>query len=329
MLISTRALDIIHSELNRKNIFYIDTGNEYKIHCCFHRENTPSLFISKGHNATVGVWYCFGCGEKGNWNRLAEKLGCRKTEEDDFKAIGSVAKDLVWFAKNTAGLLSEESVSRDMKIKDTDFTLRKQILLPLAENIDWRGIPYRLLKKYKCVRYTESDTTYLVIPVTIDSEIKGCVKARWEKQEGMTGFYNSLNENKKWSRTFGLLGFDYVKTMYKQGAERIVFLTEGPRDALHLQAHNIPAIAILGIKNWSEEKREILLSLNPEKIVILPDNDKPGKKGAEKILSTFHGNNVGIENLSKMKRPPEDPAAMSRNHIRLLKNKYNIKSSKK
>ena len=84
-----------------------------------------------------------------------------------------------------------------------------------------------------------------------------------------------------------MLGFDEAlatKAFRKKGN---LFLVEGPRDALRLLQHGIPAIAILGANNWSKYRIELLQEAEPEKIFILFDNDKPGIVAARKIHSSI------------------------------------------
>ena len=50
-------------------------GASIFIQCPFHDENTPScsVVMSEDHEFPMGSFYCFGCGEHGNWNYLAAK----------------------------------------------------------------------------------------------------------------------------------------------------------------------------------------------------------------------------------------------------------------
>jgi hypothetical protein len=47
--------------------------------CCpFHGEKTPSCAVTVFSDRYLpGSFHCFGCGEKGSWNKLAEKLGLK------------------------------------------------------------------------------------------------------------------------------------------------------------------------------------------------------------------------------------------------------------
>ncbi len=49
-------------------------GNEVKARCCFHQDETASLFINTASN----LFQCFGCGAKGDviaWVRALEGVG--------------------------------------------------------------------------------------------------------------------------------------------------------------------------------------------------------------------------------------------------------------
>ena len=62
-------------------------NNGYMIKCPFHDDDTPSCSISLGNSKVPpGYFYCFGCGTKGAWNVLAEKIGAKKFKNGEEKS---------------------------------------------------------------------------------------------------------------------------------------------------------------------------------------------------------------------------------------------------
>ena len=101
----------------------------------------------------------------------------------------------------------------------------------------------------------------------------------------------------------------------------MIFIVEGPRDALSMLQIGIPACAIIGAKIWSKLKEEIIASAEPNRVALLFDNDKAGRKGAQYLIK-ISGSNLPLKNIllprkEKIKRKI-DPADLS------VKNKRKI-----
>jgi DNA primase len=60
----------IEAALNSKDISFKIVGDNYMISCIFHDDTHPSLGISR-----EGIWNCFSCGSKGNWQQFAKEIG--------------------------------------------------------------------------------------------------------------------------------------------------------------------------------------------------------------------------------------------------------------
>src|SRR5690606_7832235 len=88
----------------------------------------------------------------------------------------------------------------------------------------------------------------LWLPVKVNNQTKGYIKARLKKQEGMTSYINAPG---KWSLTYGLFPYDYAVDVMAQLDLSTMALVEGPRDALRLLSEGIPACAMLGTQSWS------------------------------------------------------------------------------
>ena len=105
-------------------------GSRMMIQCPFHDDKTPSLGVvtSPDLDVPVGVFKCLGCGMKGGWNVLAEKIGAptikswnnkersiagEPTEADDIALLGR-ASDQQSVTKPRRGLSSSD-VSSDVE----------------------------------------------------------------------------------------------------------------------------------------------------------------------------------------------------------------------
>ena len=100
-------------------------------------------------------------------------------------------------------------------------------------------------------------------------------------------------------------------------------LVEGPFDALRLIKEGIPAIAMLGAGNFSDEKRNLIAS-KASHIIILFDGDATGRKDA-KIVKDEIQDYVPTLNLKlpilKDKDKQLDPGNMSQKYVDILRKK--------
>lgn len=56
--------------LSSLGLSYSNQSDRYKLLCPFHRDSKASFYIEKEN----GLYYCFGCGAKGNWYSLIKEL---------------------------------------------------------------------------------------------------------------------------------------------------------------------------------------------------------------------------------------------------------------
>jgi 5S rRNA maturation endonuclease (ribonuclease M5) len=77
--------------------------------------------------------------------------------------------------------------------------------------------------------------------------------------------------------------------MLKKMKRRYIVLVEGPRDAIRLIGFGIPALAILGSNNWSEQKRDLLMTLDLDMVLFAFDNDKGGKLAYKNCAPSLKG----------------------------------------
>ena len=195
------------------------------------------------------------------------------------------------------------------------------ITVPFQED-EWRSISGKLVREIGCVlgidRRGKELTPMLIIPVVVRKQPIALIKAKLQKDEGLS----YINTNDSEIKTKGLFPFDYVeRKMLKKGKYDWIVLVEGQRDALRLIMHGIPALAILGARSWSEKKQRLLLSLG-KSVVLAMDGDAAGRKANKDIKAALgRQTKVKVLNLSKeAKRLGEkvDPGNMDKFYIKQL-----------
>jgi 5S rRNA maturation endonuclease (ribonuclease M5) len=237
--------------------------------CCpFHDDSSPScgVYIAVGMSLPLGSFNCFGCGAKGGWNYFAKQADLPTIKE--------------WSAgihAHVDGRLLEDDLLR------TEFFTMRDLMRTLGtrvqytewpKEVPWRGYSGKMVHKVGgyMINDSYSDSIMVLFSISINGKIRGGVKAYMEKRQNGLNYVTTKGQ---WVRDFGLFPFDYVKR--KMDTEYIV-LVEGPRDALRLITHGIPALAILGAKNFTERKGLLVSSLLPERVYTFPDNDDAGSE---------------------------------------------------
>jgi len=237
------------------------------IRCPFHNERTPSCGVNLDPSKTaVGVFNCFGCGEKGGWNILAEKIGAELIEEE------SIAEQDPFYA--LTGTLKTLEVSKN------------EISLPKGCEEwkgKWRGIGEKLLIAMGAKKWwdRQSNIYRMIIPVEFNGRLNGWVASYIEEKIEP----GHRNMDGTWVKTtwYGYSESDLVQKIWSKYNHKCVAIVEGPGDCLRCLFYRIPTLALLGTNNWSEEKLNALVSLGVENVVLFLDNDEAGKKARNVI----------------------------------------------
>lgn len=236
--------------------------------CPWHAEKTPSGQVFHGSGTrNPGYFRCLGCGKKTPWNDLAVATG--------MQPFGRVEP--------------KDTYSTPLSIGDDEDDPIKFELHPLPKNKTWRTMDTNFLRKVGVkMMLTEFGTRMLWLPVFINGEERGFIKARLKKDP--TGERPSyINKKGPWSKTHGLFPFDYsIKLMREMGSKTMV-LVEGPRDALRLLSLGIPALSILGTNTWTQRKATLLELYGVERVLLMMDGDDAGIAATEKIAPEIRG----------------------------------------
>ncbi len=232
--------------------------------CCFHGDRTPSLCVY--HRVTdenPGNFYCFGCGETGNWNKLADALGLEQFDNkprDRF--THPIAQDVI------------------------EHQAEELVFSELPSHKSWRQLPTDFLKDVGCkicqVKYTNAvSQKYIYMPVNINGVTEGYIKAKLRKEPGKPSY---INKKGSWAKSKGLFPFDYA--MSKMSDKKAVVLVEGQRDALRLLYIGIPALCIMGTQSWTDKKSQLLDIAGVETVIIMMDGDDAGIKGTRLVYDS-------------------------------------------
>ena len=110
------------------------------------------------------------------------------------------------------------------------------------------------------------------------------------------------------------------------GADKItlssfVCITEGTLDAMWLNQHGYPAVALLGM-SMSKRQQELLSSLRTEEIVLCLDNDTAGQTGLQKALQAI--GNTMMNSYIKLPNGYKDVQEIKSQRIldMVIKNRY-------
>jgi len=256
-----------------------EKGGKSAFICCpYHGEDTPSLSVNLDEfhlkSVPVGVFRCFGCGVSGRWDKLAKVVGLPLMEDeyilhptelpDPFSSNSVEAQDLPTLVKNNWGI---------------------EKIIPIRSS--WRHISLKILKDNDVHEGERHGTRVIVIPVYVNRYLEGAVLGRDKPHKKYPSY---LNSEGAWALEAGLLGWENAMSLMRKLKVRTLVLVEGARDALYLQQHGIPAIAILGTQAFGEDKLELIYYYTKaNKVIFLMDGDKAGRKATYLLRDIFEG----------------------------------------
>jgi hypothetical protein len=252
-----------------------------KIRCPVHnegRENTPSLKINldTSSNFRPGSAKCFACDLFcPTWDDFAVLVKLKKLDQ----AATSFDFDLARRVRNKVlGNNADEVIDDFFEERTQSPEIELANLWP-ADRV-WRGISGKLLHD---IGAKQLDTKYgprLYLPCYINKKFKGGVTCRIDVPKAFKGrkYINDGNENGNSWITNTIFPYDYTKKLLRKKKRRVLFIGEGPRDALNPLQYDLPTVILLGgVTVWSQAKADLILSLEPDLIVMGFDPDEIGK----------------------------------------------------
>ena len=293
----------VQAELNRLS-GKLGIKNEIdgcKIRCPFHaggNERTPSCKVNLTANR-AGSFFCFGCKEKGSWNKLATELNLKSFKKSD------QVNDVYSFTIPEMNFSLQNPAVEDYKK-----------LKRYNGDAKWRGITPETLNLFntrfpKHPYYNQNDFFYF--PALVNKQQVGGIYARRvvTKVGKSRGEISYINSKGRWSST-NLFGFDIAKRRPKLP----LWIVEGPRDCMKITQLGGRAVAIIG-SYVGPKKLRLIETLDPSCVIIATDPDEAGNKAREYI----HEHLTMIPVLDAVFPEGKDPANLTiRSMNRMLRN---------
>lgn len=254
------------------------------LQCPFHSDNSPSGRVSHDTSRprSIGWYRCYaGCCEPMPWSAFSQQLGLQPfgppPPEMEVPKVKFDSYDGSFFEQD------DELQREDLRLNDLGPQSQEYLDLPSAE---WRGFSFDFLKSIgaKCAYATYHSAYYVYLPVNVNGQERGYIKALPRKPTG-TKYPSYLNAPGTWAYNYGLFLFDQsINLMRKKGLTTVV-ITEGPRDGMRLLQAGIPAVSILGTNSWSNRKIRLLETAGVEHIVLCLDGDDAGANATRFFLT--------------------------------------------
>jgi hypothetical protein len=254
------------------------------LRCIFHskgRERTASLRINLDTSTQykIGSYVCFACNEHGSYDDLRKTFKLKRYKKrgnDDFqREINDEIRQSI------LGKTSSELNKLAVQIQFAPHWPKKQ---------RWRSINGQLLSALDArAIINKFGSPRMYLPVMQDRAIVGGITCSYSDKVKLKYVY----EKGDWIRNT-LFPFDYVRKRAKQlkrrGKKLVIFLVEGPRDALNLLQHGLLALAILGGTTvYRNIKMDLLMSLEPDLVCLAFDPDKIGQQVTKLAYNYLHG----------------------------------------
>ncbi len=263
---------------------------------CFkgHDDKTPSLSIRRAD----GAFLCFGCGVKGrDWNAFSNYLKVDTLSEDDLPDPFT-----------TLGYQMERRYKKALR----------EVRLPWDVQL-WER-PYRRIsaetwKRVGALRWYDDDPRIqaerILIPAMMYDQVEGWVARRTDKAPPGEKLDMPYRNAPGMSSQDVLFPLDTVIEMQPE----TVVLVEGPMDAMRLINYNIPALAILGTRNYIPDNRVHILNTGAVKVVLAMDGDEAGDAVRLEIAPSIR---EMFELVHFICPPGKDPGNMDKEHLDLL-----------
>lgn len=289
------------------------------IRCPWHgggRENSGSLRISIDDGSSFfGKAKCYACMDSGvikSYNDVAEHFGLMKLDKN-FKAVGFRSLN---FGKKVS---QRDEFTANFVISTFDW----------PEGREWRGIPYKTVIGAKGilteVRH-DLDEPRLGFPVRVWRETVGWVYARisdprrdenGKKIEKTMADKSYLFSSGSW-KEHHVYNFDRAMKRLKANPDLPLWICEGVRDCLHLDAAGCAVVATLG-SSFSQEKADLIKILNPIRVLVASDNDEAGNK----LANSIHEKLNAFFPLTRVRfGEGKDPCDYTRSSLREKNRKY-------
>ena len=264
--------------------------------CPFHDDHNPSLDVALANvpgKVSVGGYHCWSCKNHGGWNKLAAKLGLEQWAQKKYENLPD--NPFLQFAADF----------KQMDKLQTHVVYQKPPTEGPWEG-SWRGLSGTFLRSMGCESYWDkiAEEYRLWLPLLdIRQKLVGHIAARGE---------NSDIQNKyKYLNSEGFPAQKYWYCLNFEKAPRWLVIVEGPYDCLRFRARGLPAIAVLGLGQLTDQKIIQILSQGCTRVILALDADQHGRESTPQYAEAFKrfGFEVIDINLTRYLENPRDPDA--------------------
>ena len=298
------ALDF-HTVLSHYGIEPPSGSKQFKLHCPFHEDNTPSCSI----NADKGIFKCFGCHTQGNVFEFVIHMegGDPESKEDMYAgaqtAISIMGRSPDDFVKQTSGKSAKSAVSAAKKKKSArspsvtrkaaqaantdpteDVKTEPRQNKPFGRELELehehpflieRGIEPELAEAYG-IGFCDAGIMKGRIAIPIHN-LDGKVMAYAGRyaSEGIPNGIDRYRFPKRFLKSVELYNLHRAVELKK----RYLVIVEGYWSAIRLNEAGIPAAALMGT-SLSASQAELVARAGFRYAILLLDGDEAGRKAA-------------------------------------------------
>lgn len=265
------------------------------IKCPYHgggNERTASLVINIFPPYFIGNFHCFGCHEKGNWDKLAQTLGLKGFKIDQKANVEFFSMDGIF----------DKQIENKSRLPN----LRQMLDWPQATK--WRNIEPLTMRAFKAKlsRSRKNSDFCPYFPVDCNGYVGGIFAHIDGEIDNKVWHSKYLNTPGKWSN-ISLFGYDLIKKEIYTNNHKIVWIVEGPRDVMWCYQQGLKAVGLIG-SAVTDGKLKNLINLDADYYVIATDDDDAGRIASIKLKKAFK--EVGIPYTRLELGGGEDPCSV-------------------
>ena len=240
--------------------YKLTLNDNNKILCPFHSESKPSLDI----NFQKELFYCFGCGAKGDIIELVAAI----EKIDRLKALQKIVS--ITNGEYKKPLVIGKFSRRYTKQAYKEYQDYDKPNWRMPNYLTKRGFSPKMLCRAKIKVNPLSEYLY-VIPLYENGKFKGYTKRTIDNRASKYIF------NRGFRRQLVLIG------RYEKG---IIFVTEGILD--YLKAKQYGAKNVICLLGWKASRQQIVkIKKYTSKVIAALDNDTKGKEGINYLKKYF------------------------------------------
>ncbi|MDO8644905.1 MAG: DNA primase, partial [bacterium] len=293
-------------------------GQNWRGHCPFHQEKTPSFMVSPEKQ----IYHCFGCGEGGNLfnflmkfeglnfveaaEKLADRAGIHLQRQEGAPRVSGEEKEMLFRINRFAARVFAQNLQDPEKGKRGQKYLVSRGVLPetiqkyelglalpgyenLAGRLEGKKIPPTYAEKVGLIRQKENRyydffRDRLIFPIVAASgQVIGFGGRILEDEPGQAKYINS-SDSMIYNKSESVFGLNLAKQAIRQ--QDAVILVEGYLDQIILhQAGFENVVAPLGTALTEAQIRT--LSRFTKNFILLLDGDEAGQKACRRALPLF------------------------------------------